>query len=324
MSINRTFFFTAVILGMIAAITTNASATILFATEPVSSSSAEIVKLDTTTSAVTVVLPPQSTLIDSLFFDPTGRLIFSEQYAGVVLALDLETDTVTTLASGLPFPADMVLDPTLTSFLVSNVGVNNSNNISRVSLTGGLLGSLSIAGYPNGIIYDNLGRLFVNVTLSATDHVVEQIDPITGAVIQQSPNIGFFLDGLTFDSTTGMLFASARDQTTLGAPAEVVQINPSNLNSFSLISPIGAPLQGPDGIVSDGLGNLFIADYSGAVEYDIATHNGTVVANLPFDDIAPASGLGSQPTDVPEPSSLAILAASLAGIGLVGRRRRVT
>jgi DNA-binding beta-propeller fold protein YncE len=151
-------------LGMMMAAATNASATILYATEPLSSSSAQIVRLDTSTNAVTVVLPPQSTLIDSLFFDPSGRLIFSEQFAGLVRALDLNTNTVTTLASGLPFPADMALDPSLTSFLVSNVGVSNPNNIDRVSLAGVLLGSLSITGAPNGIIYDNLGRLFVNVT----------------------------------------------------------------------------------------------------------------------------------------------------------------
>ena len=327
MPVNRTLWFAAVALGLLFDATTNASAAILYATEPFSSSSAQIVKLDTTTNTTTVVLPPQSTDLDSLFFDPAGRLIFSEQFAGVVQALNLNTNTVTTLASGLPFPADMVLDPSQTSFLVSNVGVNSPNNIDRVSLTGGVLGTLSVTGTPNGIVYDNTGRLFVNVALSDTDHVIEQINPITGAVIASSPNMsGLLLDGLTFDSATGMLFASARQNTPPnfgGAASRLLEIDPSNLNSYSLISPAGAPLQGPDGLVSDGLGDLYIADFSGLVEYNISTQSGMVVSNLGFDDIAPASGLGSQPTTVPEPSSLAILAASLAGLGLVRRRRKL-
>jgi hypothetical protein len=161
--------------------------------------------------------------------------------------------------------------------------------------------------------------------LSSSDHRVEQINPITGAVISSSPNMtGLFLDGLTFDPVTGMLFASARQNTPpnfSGAASRLLEIDPSNLNNFTPIDPAGAPVQGPDGVVSDGLGHLFVADGSGAIEYDIATQNGTIVSNLGFDDIAPASGLGAQPTGVPEPSSLVILGASLAALGLVRRRR---
>ena len=110
----------------------HASATILFATEAAGPANAagiapfNIVRLDTVAHTETVVLN-QSTNIDSLFFDPAGRIIFSEQFANKVLAFELNTSTATTLAGqaqGLLTPENMALDPSGTSFLVSNIGKN--------------------------------------------------------------------------------------------------------------------------------------------------------------------------------------------------------
>lgn len=266
--------------------------------------------------------------IDSLFFDPNGRIIYDELHAGKVLAYDIATGTNTTLFSQAGSqPIDMALEPGKTSFLVADA---NNAQIDRISLSGGLIDRLNVqytpghAGRPDGIIYSPSGQLFVNVSTGFTNAPthIEQIDPKTGAILQTASLAGIFLDGLTYDSATKMLWASDYNH------GRIVEINPNNLSDYTIFTPTGAAIAnfGPDGIVSDGLGHMFIASRANGkvMEYDIATNQATVVGSVAgLDDLAPVSGLGA-PT--PEPSSVILLglgALGAFGTAIVRRASRI-
>jgi sugar lactone lactonase YvrE len=295
-----------------------ASATTIYAS---SVTSGTIYKDDTVTHVVTPVFDTGND-IDSLFFDPSGRIIYDQLGAGKVLAYNPTTGTnVLLFSQGGSQPIDMALEPSQTSFLVSDA---NNNQLDRISLAGGLINRLNVfyapgqSGRPDGIIYTPSGQLFVNVSTGFTNAPthIEQIDPTTGAILQTASLTGIFLDGLTYDSFTGMLWASDYNN------GRVVEINPNNLNDFTVFKPTGATIAngGPDGIVSDGQGNLFVASRANGtiIQYDIATNAATAVGTLSgLDDLAPASGLGA-PT--PEPSSIVLL--GIGGLGVLASRLR--
>ena len=233
-----------------------------------------------------------------------------------VLAYDPHSHSNVVLATGLGSPIDLALEPNQTSFLVSDQA---TNSLRRVRLSGGVQGSpLSLSGRPDGIIYDSASRLFVNVSsgFQNNNSRIERIDPTTGSVIAQSANTGVFLDGLTYDSVTGMLFASDYNN------GRILELNPTTL-AFNFLRPTGAVLSQPDGITSDGLGNLYIASRgnSHVLQYHIASNTAAVIGTIAgLDDLAPASGLGAQ---VPEPGTIALLlAGGLTGVGVFLRRRR--
>jgi sugar lactone lactonase YvrE len=294
-----------------------ASAEIIYAT---SVTTGIIYSDDTVTHVVTPVFNTGAD-IDSMFFDPSNRIIYDQLGAGKVLAFNPANNTNVTLFSQAGSqPIDLALEPNLTSFLVSDA---NNNQLDRISLAGGLINRLNVqyvagqAGRPDGVIYDSAGRLFVNVStgFTAAPTHLEQINPTTGAILQSGTLTGIFLDGLTYDSFTGMLWASDYNN------GRVVEINPNNLSSFTVFTPTGAAIAGggPDGIVSDGLGNLFIASRANntIIQYNIATNTATAVGTVAgLDDLAPASGLGS----VPEPSSALLL--GIGGLGLLAYRLR--
>jgi streptogramin lyase len=280
----------------------SASASLVYAT---SISTDQIYTVDTVSHVVTPVFNTGAPL-DSLFFDPAGRLIYDELDNGTVRAYNPQTNSNVLLASGLGQPIDMALEPNQTSFLVSDA---NNNELHRISLSGGVLGSpIGVGGRPDGIIYTNTGSLFVNISsgFQVNNSKVEQINPLTGAVIGSTVNTGVFLDGLTYDSFTGMLFASDYNN------GRILEINPTTFAITSL-TPLGAALSQPDGITSDGQGNLYIASRgnSRVIQYNIATNTDVTLGTIAgLDDLAPASGLGST---VPEPSSVL-----MTGIGCVG------
>jgi sugar lactone lactonase YvrE len=247
--------------------------------------------------------------LDSLFFDPSGRVIFDELDNGTVRAFNPNTNSNVLLASGIGQPIDLALEPNKTSFLVSDA---NNNRLDRVSLMGGILGSLSLGGRPDGVTYSANGNLFVNVSsgFQNNDSKVEEINPTTGAVIASTGNTHIFLDGLTYDGFTGMLFASDYNN------GRILEINPTTL-SFTSLTPTGAALSQPDGITSDGQGNLYIASRANGtvMQYNITANHDTAIGFITgLDDLAPASGLGSIPT--PEPSTL--LMAGIGGFTCLG------
>ncbi len=244
--------------------------------------------------------------LDSLIFDNSGDIIYSVIGTNSIGKYNLNTHSNTILASGGNFTgvADMALDPSGASFLVSNAF---DSSIDRVNVTTGVQTTLYNGGLrPDGLAYDNSGHLFAVLGLNE----VAQLDPVTGAVIKtiSTPNQP---DGLTFDATTGKLYVSSD-----GGGFYTVD---TGLTSAPFTSVSGSPVF--DGIASDGNLLFFVVRGASGAQYDLNT--GHITETSPFisgaDDIAPVAGLGSNAT--PEPGSFVLLGTGLLGFGLIIRRK---
>ena len=308
------FTFAVAVLGLISQFSNPAQATILYATSVTNSL---IDRVDMSTNTVTTYLNTPSDA-DSIMFDSAGRLIYTELYTTNVDRYDPSTLTNTVIASGLNNPADIVMEPGGNSMLVSEF---YGAKIDRIDLNTNLLTTLPVPGIavggPEGLAYDG-SRLFANLGVRSggpTGKYLAEINPVTGAIIAQSPGLNS-LDGLTYDPYSGMLFASSL----LGNL--VYEIDPNNLSNVSILGgsrPV--TILGPDGITTDGLGNIFVASSSSDGDSHIYQFNlpsntltqGPMVVGL--DDLAPASGPGSA---VPEPACLSLVAM---GAFLLRRRR---
>jgi hypothetical protein len=260
---------------------------------------------DTTTNTVTSV-DSTGMGLDSLMFDAQGNIVYDSFSGGTVGRFNVTTLVNSSVTGSFAGPADMALEPGGTSALISDAG---GTTISRVNLTTSTaIGSLSVGARPDGVTYDNAGNLFAVLGLNE----VAQINPVTGAILKtiSTPNQP---DGLTFDPTTGMLYVASD-----GGGFYTL---PTNLSTATFTSIPGEVF---DGIASSGNDLLFVIRNNGGLEYDLSTM--TTVETSPFisgaDDIAPLAGLGAPPTGVPEPLTLSLFGAGLAGAIAIRRRNK--
>lgn len=266
-----------------------------------------IEKVDTDTQTVTVVAPAYSP--DSLLFDSQGRIIYTNYGGGEVRRIDLTNNTDTVLASGLSHPVDMALADGGSVLYVSNQG---SGIINKLDLSNNALTNLAngTPGSTNGLSFDSKGNLFAVLG----SNTLAQISLITGAVINSVTLPGtLYLDGLTFDVVTGLLYVSSE------ANSSIYSLDPTQLALGGTLVTSVIPI--PDGLTSDGKGNLWVAALGGNLwQYDltagVATPRSPIIPGL--DDPAPAFGLGSP---IPEPATIALVGIGIAGIGYQRRKR---
>lgn len=307
-SVTRKAALTAAVLSLLMFGSERAPATLLYATSYFSSSSPKAVyRVDSLNQSVVLTYPTLESP-DSLIFDATGKIIYTALSASQVRSYDtnnpnpLLADQLITAFSAGKSPADLTLEPNGQTILVS---LSTGKEIDRINLTSHSVINqftnfppITDPANPEGLAYDNTGRLFACMVFT-TGSYVAQLNTTTGTVVNQTTTPMNNVDGLTYDPFSQMLYATSRYGGT------VYQINPNNLTVIDLQAThgwIGVPQL--DGITSDGSGHLFVASPgsnaggTGSV-YDIDLINSmfTLVTFVSdgLDDLAPVVGLGAPP-----------------------------
>lgn len=199
---------------------------------------------------------------DDLILNANGQLIYSVPKPGVVNLYDPVAQTNTVLVTGVPGARDLVMQPNGTSMLIAVYGLGGQ--IVRYDfLTGAATVLRKKLGKTDGLACDSNGNLFAVVN----HNTIVQIDPLTGATLNTlvlEPHHGVNGgDGLTYDPYTGELWAS-HDGTTGSGLLEI----PTDLSTFTYYDFTGQ-MNAPDGIKSDGQGNLYIGAIHTAVVINI-------------------------------------------------------
>ena len=246
---------------------------------------------------------------DSIVFAPNGNMIYSLERVGKLGSFDGTTNK-TLVSSGLVNPGDMTLEPSRTSVLISDIlaGKIFRYDLGTQNLT--MLADFTSLGKGlkrvDGLAYDNSSRLFAVIN----QNEVAQINPVNGAIIKELTGLTGNLDGLTFDPVTGDLWASAFTANSL------LRIPVDLSGSTSLASGM---IASPDGLVSDGIGNIFVAGYQTNIyQYNIASKLVTKQNAVPgLDDLAPLVGLGAP---IPEPSSWVLFGSGFLALAAYSRR----
>ena len=237
------------------------------------------------TGVVTVLFNTISTP-DSLIVDSSGRILYTTQKIGTVSIFDPSTGSNSMIVGGLAYPRDLIFDPGQASILVSNFG---KGEIDRVNLvTGTLTPLVTKLGTVDGLAYGPKGQLFAVINHHTQ---IAQINPATGAIVKTltvvtNHTVSYFgLDGLTYDPYTGHLWA-----TDVGTGANCLVEIGTGLTTFKLHQVGNLPT--PDGIVSDGHGNLYIGvNLAKVFAYNIPTDTITAKVKVKnVDDVALVPG----------------------------------
>lgn len=214
--------------------------------------------------------------LDDLTLNSQGQLIYSVPQAGLVNLYDPTTKENSTLASGLKWVRDLEIEPGGATMLI---GIYTPGSIVRYNFATKTTTTLiKKLGTCDGITYDAYGNLYA----VANHNTIIQINPVTGAIIatltleaHDGVNGG---DGLTYDSYTHALWAT-HDGTTGYGLLEIPVVS----TGFKSLSPgftffPSTLYNAPDGIKSDGKGNLYVGSIWTAFVYNIPTN--TVTKNI--------------------------------------------
>jgi hypothetical protein len=233
-----------------------------------------LARVDTTTGVITPLTPPTIHFADSLaLFANNKKIVYDVNDTGIseLHVCDLSTipctDTLlvdfSALFPGNPQgsdPQDLVVEPGGASVLVSHEA---GNYVTRTILSTGVTTKfIPNINAPEGIAYDKTGRLFILAGFQQPNAGIFQYDSNGNLV---ASNSGFdptnTLDGLTFDPTTGFLYATSAHSGAL------FRINPNNLTDVHQVATLPVVnLTGPDGLAVDNKGLLYIAERGTAPE----------------------------------------------------------
>jgi hypothetical protein len=210
---------------------------------------------------------------DDLILNSAGQLIYTVPSTGTVNLFNPTTGVNSVLATGVKYVRDLCIEPGGESMLVA---IYSPGKIMRYNFASGtyVLLAQKLGGAVDGIAYDAYNNLYAVVG----HNTIKQLNPTTGAVLNTltlEPHVGVNgADGLTFDPYSGNLWASHAGTTGKG----VIQIftlpqggfATTGFNLFLFTSELTG--SAPDGIKSDGKGNLYVGAINTIFEYNIATN----------------------------------------------------
>jgi sugar lactone lactonase YvrE len=211
---------------------------------------------------------------DSVIVNAQGQIFYTVTPLGTLQMFDPNTgldSVLATFPSG--YPRDLVFDPEGKNILVSLYGIGKLGRYNLASGTATIFPSTPIGLTLDGLAYDPAGNLFAVVS----HNTVCQLDPTTGAILQtlilEPPlnlNGG---DGVVYDPFTKNLWVTR--VSTLGdglieipltESAPPVLGTPIFLQTGNMVT--------PDGVISDGQGNLYIGEgLQHLTEYNVPTDN---------------------------------------------------
>ena len=205
--------------------------------------------------------------LDDLTLNSAGQLIYSIPSLGEVDLYDPVTGQNTTLVSGVKLARDLAIEPGGQTMLIA---IYSPGEIVRFNFATGATTLLAKKLKTcDGIAYDPYGNLYA----VANHNTIVQIDPVTGVILNTlvlEPHLGINGgDGLTYDSYSGSLWAT-HDGTT-GNGLLQIPVTQAGLGTiFTLF--LTPAISAPDGIKSDGQGNLYIGAIWTVAVYNIPTN----------------------------------------------------
>ncbi len=229
---------------------------------------------------------------DSLVFDHHGHMVISNTDVQKLALVDPTTGTVLDDQinnSLIPTVADLALDPS--SDTVAAISWSGSG-LYLVDLNTGATKQINAdPGHVNnfgGVIYNGDGtRIFV----SSHSGWIFEIDPATGAVVRKIFTGGGSPDGMTYDPTTGHIYASACGggicDMYIGTDAQPTLVMLKAYHSAN-----------GDGIAADGQGHIWIIN-GRLVRLNLLNDTTDQIAwdgAGSWDDVAPVVGAGSANT----------------------------
>jgi hypothetical protein len=232
---------------------------------------------------------------DSVLVNAQGQLIYTATAMGTLQMFDPQTGQNTVLANfGAGGPRDLVFDPGGGSVLVALYVFSKIARYDLASGTTTIFPAKELGTSLDGLAYDPAGNLYAVVSRNT----ICQLDPNTGAILQTvvlephyETNGG---DGLVYDTYTKNLW-SAHDGTIGDGLIELplTESTPPILGTPIFLQT--GNIHVPDGVISDGQGNLYIGEgLQFLTQYSIPSD--TIVKRLLVD------GIDSE-AFVPSPSS---------------------
>jgi hypothetical protein len=208
---------------------------------------------------------------DDLILNAEGQLLYTVPAAGTLNLWDPTTQTNTILSSSMKWARDMVIEPSGQTMLVAIYAPGEIYRYNFQTQTFTTL--IQKLGSCDGITYDPYGNLYA----VANHNTIIQINPTTGKIINTlvlEPHKGVNGgDGLTYDSFTGSLWAT-HDGTT-GSGLLQIPISQAGFTSAGFTFFPSTLYAAPDGIKSDGKGNLYVGSIATFFVYNIPTNTVT-------------------------------------------------
>jgi sugar lactone lactonase YvrE len=211
---------------------------------------------------------------DDLILNANGQLLYTIPESGTINQWDPVTQQNTVIVSNLKWARDLEIEPGGQTMLIA---VYAPGEIVRYNFTTGTTTTLiKKLGSCDGVKYDPYGNLYA----VANHNTIIQINPATGAIIHTlvlEPHHGVNGgDGLTYDSFSNSLWAT-HDGTT-GAGLLQIPVGPSGFTPAGFTFFPSTKYAAPDGIKSDGKGNLYVGSIATFFVYNIPTN--TVTTSL--------------------------------------------